>query len=71
MPKAELAKASIRFYSEDLDLIRETFPGGFGNPGLNQVVREVIHSWCELKLRNKEEDNKLNEIDVEASVQAL
>ena len=49
--KNPLKKVSIRLFSEDVDLIKEHYPGDFGSPGLNEVIREVIHSWADLKLR--------------------
>lgn len=50
---APLKKETIRFFTEDVELIRETFPGGYGKPGINEVIRSVIHSWTDQKLRNQ------------------
>lgn len=51
--KAPLKKETIRFFEEDVELIRETFPGGYGKPGINEVIRSVIHSWTDQKLRQQ------------------
>ena len=54
--KKPLKKVSLRLFAEDVTLIKEHYPGNFGSPGLNEVVREVVRSWTNLKLRG---DTKL------------
>lgn len=49
--KQELSKETIRFYKEDIDLIRQIYPGGYGVPGINEVIREVLHSWVDTVLK--------------------
>ena len=51
--KKPLKKVSLRLFADDVDIIKEVYPGNFGSPGINEVVREVVHSWAELKLRNR------------------
>ena len=46
-----LRKLTVRFYEEDLDLLRQAFPGGAGKLGTQQVIREVLHNWVNEKLR--------------------
>lgn len=53
MTDSNLKKETIRFYAEDADLIREFYPGGYGKPGINEVIREVIHSWVNTNIRAK------------------
>ena len=57
--KSPLKKVSLRLFESDVTLIKEHYPGNFGSPGLNEVVREVVHSWADLKLRA--EGEALNE----------
>ncbi len=48
-----LKKETIRFYEPDVNLIRKFYPGGYGKPGINEVIRSVIHSWVEQNLEPK------------------
>lgn len=48
--KLSMSKVTIRFYDSDIELIRSTFPGGYGKPGLNSIIREVIHTWVTERL---------------------
>lgn len=47
-----LKKLTVRFYEEDLELLRQAFPGGPGQLGTQAVIREIIHDWTNRKLRN-------------------
>lgn len=58
MPKDKLVKETIRFLKSDMDLIRMAFPGGYNQPGINEVIRSVIHSWVEAELRPKLEKHQ-------------
>lgn len=48
--KLPLQKETIRFYKTDMDIIRQVFPGGFGTPGINSMIREVVHTWVETNI---------------------
>jgi len=50
----ELKKETIRFFADDVDLIRQFYPAGYGKPGINEVIRTVIRSWVDQNLRGKE-----------------
>ena len=48
-PKSErsLKKMTVRFYEDDLTLLREVYPG----TGYNEIVRALISKHCK-KIRN-------------------
>ena len=47
----KLKKATIRFYEEDLELLKEYYPGGYNRPGINEMIREIIATWVDKRLR--------------------
>lgn len=54
-----LRKMSLRLFAEDVDLIKEIYPGNFGSPGINEVIREVVHSWTDRKLRSAQGESNV------------
>lgn len=57
--KDKLVKTTIRLWHSDLEKIRTMFPGGrHGEPGLNEVIRSVVHSFVQKKV-----DPKLKELE--------
>lgn len=50
----KLVKATIRLYQADIELIKANYPPMYGKPGINEVVREVIHDWVNTNLRQTE-----------------
>lgn len=60
--KEPLKKVTIRLYESDVSLINEIYEGGYGKPGLNQVIREVIRSWADQKLRRGNQQNETQSI---------
>lgn len=61
--KRPTEKISIRLYAEDVEILRQNFPGGtYGEPGISETLREIIHRWVEknredLERHNDEPDN--------------
>lgn len=63
MTDKSLKKETIRFYEDDVELIRKFYPGGYGKPGINEVIRSVINSWVDQTLRKKQISEELPDVD--------
>jgi len=51
--KSPLKKETFRYFQSDTDLLRKYFPGDNNKPGINEIVRNIVHNWVDENIRTK------------------